>query len=263
MGVQLVQRGPRGVRLTQAGATLYASARRMLAEAARVKLQLSGSAGKREVVLGASPTLTRVLLPGVFERCHETLADMRLLIQEAFTPQLLKALERSLCDVAVVTNPEPDRALSMEPLLAEPFALVTPLARDTPAVVALADLAEVPLLMTRLHRDIVDRTLAPLNTRLKIQAEVDSVDTIRELVLQGRRATLMPISVFRDRRYRDVRISEISGVQLHRMLVLATRIDNAQDPAISVICDVVRDEASALIAQGYFSFGREGEARSL
>lgn len=253
MGVQLVQRGPRGVRLTPAGATLYESARRMLAEAARVKRELSGRSGKKEVVLGASPTLTRVLLPGVFERCHETLADMNLIIQEAFTPQLLTALERGQCDVAVVTNPEPDRALSMEPLLAEPFALFTPVSSQLPEVVPLSVLAGIPILMTRLHRKIVERALAPLQVHLRIQAEVDSVDTIRELVLQGRRSTVMPISVFRDMPSHRVRRSEISGAQLHRMLVLATRIDNAQDPAVAVICDVVRGETAALVAQGCFS----------
>lgn len=253
METQLLQRGPKGVRLTQAGATLYLSARRMLAEAAQVKLQLQGHAGHQRVVLGASPTLTRVLLPGVFERCYERLANLNLVIQEAFTPQLLAALEHGSCDVAIVTNPPPGRVLAMEPLLAEPFALVTPASFELGTSISLADLAHVPIVMTRFHREIVERALAPLHAGLHIQAEIDSVDTIRELVIQGKRATLMPVSVFLDAPPEQVRLTEVSGAQLHRMLVLATRIDKSQDPSVALICDIVRTEAAALAAQGIFS----------
>lgn len=255
--VQLLQRGARGVRLTQAGATLYESARRMLAEAARVRQQLDGENANAAstVVLGVSPTLTRVLLPGVFERCHQSLSGVHLVVREAFTPQLLEGLERGLFDMAIVSNPEPQRALALQALLGEPFALITPASRRLPAVVSLSALARVPLLMTRLHRGIVERTLAPLGARLNIEAEIDSVDAIRELVVQGRWATLMPVSVFKETRARSVRLSEISGVQLTRMLVLATRIDAAQSPAVAVVSDVVRTEATKLAARGVFSFG--------
>ena len=65
MGVQLLQRMPRGVRLTQAGVTFYESAQRILAESMRLRQRLSHeqSAGQSTVVLGVSPTLARVLLP--------------------------------------------------------------------------------------------------------------------------------------------------------------------------------------------------------
>lgn len=258
LGVQLLQRGARGVRLTQAGATLYESARRMLAEAERVRQQLTGddAHADRTVVLGVSPTLTRVLLPGVFERCHQQLAGVRLVVREAFTPQLMEGLERGLMDMAIVTNPEAHRAITLEPLLVEPFALITPAARGLPAVVPLAALARVPLLMTRLHRGIVERGLARLDARITIDAEFDSVDAIRELVLQGRWATIMPVSVFKDAPGETVQVSEISGVQLHRMLVLARRNEPMAHSALAVVGELVRAEAEKLANSGAFSFGR-------
>ena len=50
------------------GVTCYESAQRMLAEAARVRQLLASrqADGPAAVVLGASPTLARVLLPGLF-----------------------------------------------------------------------------------------------------------------------------------------------------------------------------------------------------
>ena len=256
LGVQLFQRGARGVRLTQDGATLYESAGRMLAEAARVRLLLGGDGADQAttVVLGVTPTLTRVLLPGVFERCHRHLAGVRLVVREAFTPQLMEGLERGLVDMAVVTNPAPHRALALQPLLVEPFALVAPAARGLPAAVSLADLARVPLLMTGLHRGIVERALSPLGGRLQVEAEIDSVDAIRELVLQGRWATVMPVSVFKNSQPGTVSLSEISGAQLNRLLVLATRVERARVSALGVVNDVLRAEADKLAGQGVFGF---------
>ena len=55
------------------------------------------------------------------------------------------------------------------------------------------------------------------------------------------------------RRHREA--VEISGAQLHRMLVLATRVERAQSPALAVVRDLVRAEAARLAAVGVFSFG--------
>ncbi|MDM0033673.1 LysR family transcriptional regulator substrate-binding protein [Variovorax sp. J22P271] len=96
---------------------------------------------------------------------------------------------------------------------------------------------------------MVERSLAPLGGRLHMEAEFDSVDAIRELVRQGRWATMMPVSVFKEPRAGAVRLSEISGAQLHRMLVLATRVERAQSPALVVVRDLVRAEAARLAAQ--------------
>jgi LysR family nitrogen assimilation transcriptional regulator len=126
LGVQLLQRLPRGVRLTHAGVTLYESAQRMLAEAARVRQLLANRdrAAQATVVLGASPTLTRVLLPGLFEACLRAVSGIQLRAREAFTPQLLDWVERGVVVMAIVTNPQPGRPQSLTPLLREPFALV-------------------------------------------------------------------------------------------------------------------------------------------
>ena len=91
LGVQLLLRLPRGVRLTPAGVTLYESAQRMLAEAARVRQLLANRPADSQaaVVLGASPTLARVLLPGLFESCQRGVSGIQLRAREAFTPCLL------------------------------------------------------------------------------------------------------------------------------------------------------------------------------
>ena len=257
LGVQLLLRLPRGVRLTPAGVTLYESAQRMLAEAARVRQVLAQRQGDptAPVVLGASPTLTRVLLPGLFESCLRAVSGIQLRVREAFTPTLLDWLERGLVDMAIVTNPEPGRPLSLVPLLGEPFALVSHPSLKVGPVVTVRQLAALPLLMTTLHRNLVDRQLLPLGARLTLQAEIDSVDSIRELVLRGRWATLMPISVFKEpTTVGRVVISEISGVQLNRLLVLATRIDGLDSASPLALKEIIESEIARLTRAGLFSF---------
>ena len=257
MGVQLLQRMPRGVRLTPAGVTFYESAQRILAEATRLQQRLARSqkSDKATVVLGASPTLARLLLPGLFESCADTLEEVELRTREAFTPALLDWLERGMIDMAIVTNPEPGRSLSLQPLMGEPFALVSHAQMRIGPVVSISQLARIPLLMTSLHRGIVERQLASIGKTLNVQSEIDSIDSIRELVARGRWATIMPVSVFKDVPPGvPIRMSEISGVQLNRLLVMATRLDPKPSHALSLVQELVVAEFSRQERLGVFSF---------
>jgi LysR family transcriptional regulator, nitrogen assimilation regulatory protein len=256
LGVQLLHRTSRGVRLTQAGATLYESAYRILAEAERVREQLTGQHTERaSVVLGTTPTLASLLVPGVFARCQRSLGDVKLTIREAFTPVLLDWLERGVVDLAVVTNPEPGRSITMHALLGEPFALISQAGKRFGPTISLGQLARIPLLMTTIHRGIVERQIAPMGGHLNVHAQIDSVDSIRELVLQGQGSTLMPVSVFKDPRVRRrVTMSEVSGVQLNRLLVMATRIKREENSALSVLKDLVVSELAELTQAGMFNF---------
>ncbi|MES2979269.1 MAG: LysR family transcriptional regulator [Pseudomonadota bacterium] len=256
LGVELLQRTARGVILTPAGVTLYESAQRMLAEASRVRQQLSDPQDTTvsTVVLGASPTLARVLLPHLFESCHRSLAGVQLRAREAFTPALLDWLERGVIDMAIVTNPEAGRALTLHPLLGEPFVLASNRSLQIPPVVSVSQLARIPLLMTTLHRSIVEKQLQHLGGKLNVQGQIDSVDSIRELVMQGHWATVMPVSVFKEPLASEaVAMSEISGVQLNRLLVLATRSQRQGNSGFGVVQKMIESEFARLSRKGIFS----------
>ena len=262
LGTVLFHRMPRGVRLTQAGMTLYESAQRILREAQRVRQSLSQNTGNERttVSVGVTPTLARMLLPGLFEHCIRNLQDVELRSREAFTPELLELLERGRSDMAVVTNPSVGRSpLSLHPLLGEPFALVSNPAMGIPPIVAISALSRIPLVMTTLHRDLVERQLLPLGKKLNIHTLIDSVDTIRALVQQGSWATVMPVSVFKDIGLSEsVTMSQITGVQLTRLVVLATRLEPKGKLALPVIRDLIETEVSRLTLEGVFTFNTTG-----
>ncbi len=258
LGVQLLMRLPRGVRLTQAGVTLYEAAQRILKEADRVRQQLARKLdeGRATVVLGVPPTLSRIMLPGLFEQSLANLPEIELKTREAFTPTLLDWLERGLIDMAVVTNPESNRPVNLMPLLGEPFALVSHARMKMRTTVSLSQLERIPLLMTSLHHGLVEQQLRPMGKKLEVRALIDSVDSIREMVIRGKWATIMPVSVFKEAGADpDIVMSEITGVQLNRLLVLAWRREPQNNQAMGLIKDMVEQQFGRLISTGTFSLG--------
>lgn len=266
LGVDLLLRTPRGVHMTKAGAALYQSAQRMLAEARKIRAQLEQptAAAAASVTLGASPTLSRVLVPGIFEQFQRSIGGVALTVREGFTPTLVDWLQKGVIDLALITggSASTGRRIAVQSLLGEPFALVVPRSQRLGPVVPVSQLPKIPLLMTALHRSIVEADLAPLGVRLNVRAEIDSIDTIRALVLQGRWSTLMPISVFKGLPAgHDIVISEVSGVQLNRQLLIATRIERNEPSTVTLLRDLVQAEVVRLTHLGMFSFGISNRRR--
>jgi LysR family nitrogen assimilation transcriptional regulator len=145
--------------------------------------------------------------------------------------------------------------LSFQPLLSEPFALVSHRDMGLGELVQIHQIARIPLLMTSLHRGIVEEQLRILGQSLNVHWEIDSVDAIRELVCRGQWATIMPISVFKDvTEPARLTLSEISSVQLNRHLALATRADSSATPAVSLVQQLIEGEFDRLSQDGRFSF---------
>jgi LysR family nitrogen assimilation transcriptional regulator len=108
----------------------------------------------------------------------------------------------------------------------------------------------------------VEQQLRPMGKKLEVRALIDSVDSIREMVIRGKWATIMPVSVFKAHPLPpELALSEISGVQLNRLLVLATRADPRPPPALALVQEMLDAEFSRLVRQGTFSFG-PGQAES-
>ncbi len=259
LGTELLIRSAKGVRLTQAGVTLYESAQKILAEVgkARQRLVSRRSPAPSQIVLGTSPTLARLLLPGVFAQFERMQTGIQLRAREAFSPNLLEWLAKGVIDVAVVTNPEPNPAFSFQPLLGEPFVLVSNAAMDFPPIVSVKQLSKIPLLITSLHRSILERQLLSLGGSLAIKAEIDSIDAIKELVLTTPCATVSPISVYKNERFSGgIRISEVSGVQLNRLLVLASRIEQQDHSGLMTVREMIESEFARLQREGLFSLQR-------
>jgi DNA-binding transcriptional LysR family regulator len=229
LGAALFLRLPRGVRPTPAGQAFLEHGRRMLREMQRAREAIAeGHAAEGTVVLGLSPSVAPVVLPDLVDRLRAEAPGVRLAVREGFSPALFDALLQGGVDVAVLMNPPPSRVLAVEPVLAEPIVLLSRPGRGGLSTrIGLAELSRTPVLISAGIRRIVEELLAAQGARLAVDLEVDSLEAIRRMALRGGRAAMMPVSTFRpDIEGGSLRVTEVAGVNLQRLLVIAARTDS-------------------------------------
>ena len=256
LGTQLLTRLPRGVRLTTSGRDFLDYARTIVLDVSRAREHVRGKAkaARGMVVMGTSPTLAPLLLPGLGARAREQCPAVTLKVVEEFSPQLLDGLLEGRLHVAVMTNPPRTTSLALTPLCSEPLVVVSaPGARGTRHAFSLTELAATPFILTVGIRTLVEQQLAAFGFGLRVEAEVDSVEAIRRLLASGVGLSIMPVSAFHEEiRSGKLTASPIEGANLHRILILARPAEEARSAAIGEIDRIVRAEMARLIEAGAF-----------
>lgn len=257
LGTQLLIRLPRGVRLTSAGIQFLEHCRRIVRELGRAREELRSKAdvASGRVSLGVSPTTGPLLLPGVLERVKRQCPQISLKVVEAFSSQLFDGLLTGRVDVAILTSPAPARALRLVPLISEPIVVLAPPApRGGRGFYTLAELSRTAVFTTEAIRSITDEQLARYGARLNVEAEIDSVEAIRRLLLRGLGPAVMPLSTFHD----DIENGRIAAFQIadanvHRILMLGLRAEDNASAAVEEVSHVVAAETHHLFELGFFS----------
>lgn len=255
LGTQLLMRLPRGVRLTASGREFLEHARTISLDVARARTLVRAGAktASGRVAMGTSPTLAPLLLPGCIARARRQCPAVSLRVTEGFSPQLLDALLTGRLDLAVTTNPARSPALALTPIISEPLVVVAPPgSRGTRSVYSLAELAKTPLILSLGIRTLLEHQLAGV-IALRVEAEVDSIEAIRRLLLSGVGVSVMPVSAFHaEVRARRLVAHAVEDANLHRILVLARPVAEARSAAIDEIEQIVRAELNELAQAGLF-----------
>lgn len=123
LGVELVERLPRDVRLTRAGREVLDRATRVLAEAQELETtaRLQGLHGP--LTLGMIPTIAPYLLPGALARLRAADISRDLRLREAQTATLLADLRDGGLDAIVLADPAPAPDLVSVPVARDNFVL--------------------------------------------------------------------------------------------------------------------------------------------
>ena len=257
LGVALMVRLPRGVRLTTAGRQFLDHCQRILRELARAQDELRSGAAMAQglVILGVSPTTGPLLLPGLVERMRKQCPQISLKVVEGFSNQLYDWLLAGRADVAILTNPANARAIKVTPLNSEPMVVFARRqARGGRQFVTAAELARMPVVSTEAIRIIADEQLQRHGASVNVEAEIDAVEAIRRLVLRGISMALMPASTFHE----DIAAGHmvawpIVDANIHRILTLAQRAERRPSAAIDEVAQIVVAEVRALVDEGVFS----------
>lgn len=141
LGVQLVERDKRSVRLTAAGAEAVGRARRLIAEAADLveTVRAARAPLTGELRLGAIPTIAPFLLPRALPALRKRYPKLRLFLREDLTARLLEQLRAGELDAALMALPYDTGELEVRELFRDDFRFVA--RKDHP----LAALKAVPV----------------------------------------------------------------------------------------------------------------------
>lgn len=201
LGVQLVERRPREIRLTRAGQLLAERARRVLAELrdmeAAVRMQ-RGLAGR--LAIGVIPTIAPYLLPHALTRIRARDLDLDIRVREAQTAVLVRALTEGQLDAAVLSLPVDAPGLVAEPLCEDRFLLagsdrqLAGIAAG-PGGIAPTDLPADRLLLLDEGHCLADQALEVCGLARRprgVELGAASLATLCGLVGQGFGLTLLP-----------------------------------------------------------------------
>ncbi len=264
LGVSLLVRLPRGVRLTTAGRQFLDHCQRILRELNRAQDELRGGDGSAQgrVILGVSPTTGPLLLPGVVERMRRQCPQISLKVVDGFSNQLYDWLQAGRADVAVLTNPVNSRTVKVTPLISEPVVVFVPADQRPQRFLTVAELARTPLVSTEAIRIIADEQLQRHKARVLVEAEIDAVEAIRRLVLRGTSLALMPVSTFHeDLASGRLQALPVVDANIHRILTLGQQAERRPSAAIDEVAQIVSAEVRALAEQGVFGLPGKGGAQ--
>src|SRR5262245_12652794 len=127
LGTLLFNRARGNITLTPAGETLLPFARRILADldSARVQVQELVGLTRGRLRLGATPSLSTVLLPEAIRRFADTYPGIDIVVEERGGRDLVRLLAQGELDLAFIVLPlqTRDPALATTALLREPLVV--------------------------------------------------------------------------------------------------------------------------------------------
>jgi LysR family transcriptional regulator, hydrogen peroxide-inducible genes activator len=200
LGVELVERNPRHISLTEAGERIVEKARDVLGgvDAIQAIARTARDPESGTIRLGLIPTLAPYLLPHVVPAMHARFPRLELLLSEEKTDVLLDRLRDGRVDAAVLARPVNDAQLHEELLFAEDFLLAAPCEHplaQAAGPVPTSVLADHEVLLLDEGHCLRDQALSVCH--LVGAAErggfrATSLETLRQMVAAGVGLTLLP-----------------------------------------------------------------------
>ena len=199
LGAALFERTSRRVTLTPLGRSLLGRGRAILQEVREFRAIARGSVGLfgDRLSIGVLPSIGAYFMPIANRRLHRLYPDLRLVVQEGATAQLLDLLRDGRLD-AVIGTPTNQPDFASVPLFIETLWICA--ASDDPlsaasGPVTLAELADRPLLALSQGfslTDVVERLAAEAGTFVSRDYQGASLDAVRQMAVMGAGFGVLP-----------------------------------------------------------------------
>jgi len=248
LGVQLIERRPRRVTLTEAGEDVALRARSMLesgdAIVSMAQTRRDPLAGQLRLAL--LPTIGPYLLPYVAMKIRKALPRLELMLYEYQTQAMIEHLRNGEIDVGLLALPVHEDGLVSRELYEEPFVLALPESHQLAArkQVRMEDLAGETLLLLEDGHCLRDQALA-VCARSGVHEKQDfratSIETLRQMVAAGVGVTLLPMLASRGAyaSARGMTTRAFARPVPSRHVGAVWRKSSARSAAIAAVCDQI------------------------
>lgn len=199
LGARLFERTSRRVTLTPVGRLLLGRARIILQEVRELRAMAKGAVGlfADRLSIGVLPSIGAYFMPIANRRLHALYPDLRLVVQEGATVQLLDLLRAGKVD-AVIGTPNNAPEFKTIPLFSETLWICTasddPLSQSTTPVCA-TDLKGRALLALSPEftlADVVERLAAQAGAYVSRDYQGGSLDAVRQMAVMGAGIAVLP-----------------------------------------------------------------------
>jgi LysR family hydrogen peroxide-inducible transcriptional activator len=231
LGVQLVERRPGEVKLTEIGvevalrgAAVLTAARDLVDFARHRGRPLTGRLG-----LGVIPSLAPYLLPRLLPALHRRYPELRVELRETLTKPLVDELLRGTLDVVLLALPVGEGDVETVRLFDDPFLLAVPAGelRLGDAPVLARDIDQERLILLEEGHCLRDQALAycgGLRRDAGMGLGATSLATVMQMVANGYGITLVPrVAVDVDSRDERIRLLRFADPEPTRTIGLAWR----------------------------------------
>lgn len=236
LGIQLMERGRKGVMLTVAGKEIARRAARVLADvrdlvdyAAHQGRPLAGS-----LKFGVIPSVAPYVLPPLLPLIRAEYPDLELHIRETQTQQLVAELIDGALDLLLLALPVEHADIETLPLFEDRFLLAMPRSRRVPARLRATPelLRQDRLLLLEEGHCLREQALAFCHLRQVGNIDTfgaSSLSTIVQMVSNGLGLTLLPeLSLDLERKHGQIRLMRFADPEPKRTLGLAWRASSSR-----------------------------------
>jgi LysR family nitrogen assimilation transcriptional regulator len=258
LGVKLLERRPRGVRLTDSGATFIEHALAVLRSVDRAQEAVAATNDRitGRVAIGLPTTVAPVLAVSMLLAAEKLLPGVSVHLVESHSGYLGEWLEADRLDIAVLFNVTNADGLEVAPLITEELQFISPgPAPKRPKPISLKEVGAFGLVMASpshdLRRTLESVMFSTAGRRPLIKAEIDSFHTVKQMVITGYGHTVLPLSaVQRELAEGSLNARRIVHPSIERHAAIVSVSRRLKTPAQQAAARLLQDVARRLIAEG-------------